>query len=655
MKDGYYLSVYTHIGEIAHLYDIGLRHDHNMSLWRKNGNSLEIVRYWEFERLSGFKGHEKSFYNLDHARSVIAGLLAPHGLRLSDLNAIWGTPGLTTTTDHDWERDYSAFSYHSLSHLFSSLLLDSDLFYRERIIALAVDAAPDKVIDTKAQDKPYFVGAFSDRGHLEVFPVPSPAVLWTLMRARYRLREGALMALGSASRSEACIDPGEPPPMSTMEDMNNLGGWFDDLAARVERLSAEDRDAPFNGFDTRFSDQDNKISMLVKVILKMSFRVMEQTVDAVLDRYSVDPGTAVLALSGGFALSCPTNSHLMQKYGFKGFVGPPCINDSGISLGMALHKFHSALPRVQFNLGSAFHGCRDESLDCVAANPAFAPHIDRIEPMNVETAVDDLMSAPIVWFQGRAEIGPRALGARSLLADPGTPTSRDVLNAIKQRQWWRPVAPVVLAEDVEAWFENAYQSPFMLHTFVVRPEHRMKVPAICHMDQSARVQTVSSGDNPALFDLLSAFKAHTGIPMLCNTSLNDRGEPIIDKIEEALNFALRKKMTVAYVNGYRVRLKAFAAYREALPFPRTAANDFRHWETDTAERIRTLNPARLSRYDLMIYCHTPALHRHDPSDPEDAVVLHRRIALLKARSGHKTGLRLLRMWHSIENGEERRS
>ena len=655
MEDGYYLSVYTHIGELAYLYDIGLPHDHNMSLWRKNGHSLEIVHYWEFERLSGLKGHEKSFYNLDHAKSVITGLLSPLGLSLDDLNAIWGTPGLTTTTDHDWEKDYPGFAYHSLSHLFSSLLLDSDIFYQEKIVALAVDAAPDKVIDTTVQQKPYFVGAFSDRGNLDVFPIPSPAVLWTLMRARYHLKEGSLMALGSASNSEAFIDPGEPLPMITMEDMNNLGGWFDDLSARVERLSTEDQGVLFNGFDTRFSDHDNKISMLVKLIRRISFKVMEQTVETVLERYSINPGSAVLALSGGFALSCPTNSHLMQKYGFKRFIGPPCINDSGISLGMALHKFHMALPRVRFTFGSAFHGCRDESLDSAATHPAFAPHIDCIEPMNVESAVDDLMNVPIIWFQGRAEIGPRALGARSLLADPRTLTSRCILNTIKQRQWWRPVAPVVLEEDVKAWFENSYESPFMLHTFVVRPEHRMKVPAICHLDRSARVQTINSSDNPALFDLLSAFKARTGIPVLCNTSLNDRGEPIIDKIEEALNFALRKKISVAYVNGHRVCLKAFDSYRETLPFPRRGADDFCYREIDSAERAQTLNPGRLSRHDLMIYCHTPALHRHDPSDPGDALGLRRRIAILKARSGHKTGMRLLRMWHSIEHDQERGS
>ena len=652
MEDGYYLSVYTHYGELAHLYDIGLRHDHNMSLWRKDGQSIQLVHYWEFERLSGLKGHEKSFYDLDHAKSAIARMLAPVGLSLDDLKAIWGTPGLSTTDDHDWEEDHPGFAYHSLSHLYSCLLLDSEVFHEEKIVAFAVDAAPDKVIDTTVQQKPYFVGAFADRGKIDVFPVSSPAVLWTLMRARYGLQEGTLMALGSASTSEAFIDPGEPLPMATMADINRLGGWFDDLAARVERLSDGDRGTAFNGFDARFSDHENKIGMLVKLVLKFSFRVMERTVEAVLDRYSVEPASAVLALAGGFALSCPTNSHLMRKYGFKRFVGPPCVNDSGISLGMALHKFHKAVPQMRFAFGSAFHGSRDDSLDSVAADPAFAPHIDRIEPMDMETVVDDLMDGPVVWFQGRAEIGPRALGNRSLLADPRTLASRDTLNRIKQRQWWRPVAPVVLNEDVKDWFENAHESPFMLHTFPVRPDRRTRVPAICHLDHSARVQTIRVADNPALFDLLSAFRARTGVPMLCNTSLNDRGEPIVDRIEEAISFALRKKIGVAYINAHRVTLRAFDVYRETSPVARRAADDFRYPGTDTGERPETLNPGGLSRDDLMLYCHTPALHRHDPSDPEKAADLRRRIGILKARSGHETGVRLLRMWHGIEHGGE---
>lgn len=151
------------------------------------------------------------------------------------------------------------------------------------------------------------------------------------------------------------------------------------------------------------------------------------------------------------------------------------------------------------------------------------------------------MDGPIVWYDGQSESGPRALGHRSIIADPRSIRNKDLINLYKQRQWWRPVAPIILEDFLEEWFENAYPSPYMLNNFVIRQEKKELVPAILHLDLTARVQTINQESDEALYHVIQNFYERTGIPIVCNTSLNDRGEPIIETVEQAFNFALRKK------------------------------------------------------------------------------------------------------------------
>jgi carbamoyltransferase len=138
------------------------------------------------------------------------------------------------------------------------------------------------------------------------------------------------------------------------------------------------------------------------------------------------------------------------------------------------------------------------------------------------------------WFQGRMEFGPRALGARSILASPLEAGMHDRLNEIKDREEFRPVAPAVLEEAAADWFEVGGRSPFMLFTDRVRPDKEALIPAVRHVDGSARVQTVAQASNPALYGVLKAFAARTGVPVLANTSFNTRGEPIVCTPRDAL-------------------------------------------------------------------------------------------------------------------------
>ena len=138
------------------------------------------------------------------------------------------------------------------------------------------------------------------------------------------------------------------------------------------------------------------------------------------------------------------------------------------------------------------------------------------------------------WFQGRMEFGPRALGARSILASPLDPAMRNRMNEIKDREDFRPVAPVVPEEEAARWFTGAGESPFMLVTWDVRPDRRGRIPAVEHVDGSARIQTVRRAQNPLYHALLKAFGKRTGVPVLINTSFNTRGEPIVCSPRDAV-------------------------------------------------------------------------------------------------------------------------
>jgi carbamoyltransferase len=141
----------------------------------------------------------------------------------------------------------------------------------------------------------------------------------------------------------------------------------------------------------------------------------------------------------------------------------------------------------------------------------------------------------IGWFQGAMEFGPRALGARSILASPLNASMQDRLNDIKDREDFRPVAPVVLEEEASEWFVDARVSPFMLFVFDVKPEKAGRIPAVRHVDGTARVQTINRGQHPLYYDLLKAFQRRTGVPVLVNTSFNVRGEPIVCTPRDAVS------------------------------------------------------------------------------------------------------------------------
>ena len=154
------------------------------------------------------------------------------------------------------------------------------------------------------------------------------------------------------------------------------------------------------------------------------------------------------------------------------------------------------------------------------------------------------------WYQGRSEWGPRALGNRSILANPTLPTMRDTINAkIKRRESFRPFAPSVLKEDVATYFEQTVDSPFMMHGVMIRPEWRERLPAVTHVDGTGRLQTVERDNNPLYHQLITAFRRKTGIGLVLNTSFNEN-EPVVDTPEQALNCFARTDMDALCLGRY---------------------------------------------------------------------------------------------------------
>ncbi|MDQ2906344.1 MAG: carbamoyltransferase [Chloroflexota bacterium] len=243
-----------------------------------------------------------------------------------------------------------------------------------------------------------------------------------------------------------------------------------------------------------------------------------------------------LCLAGGVALNCVMNARLRDRGPFKRIWVQPAAGDAGTALGAAL--WIDALERGdnerRYHMHHAFLG------------PAYSD--DEIEQFlrwsklpyrrlgNVaEEAAEILAQDKVIgWFQHRLEFGPRALGARSILASPIHADMQARLNEIKDREDFRPVAPVVLEEEAANWFVNADNSPFMLFVFDVRPEKAERIPAVRHVDGTARIQTVNRQQHPLYYDLLKAFQQRTGVPVLVNTSFNTRGEPIVCSPRDAV-------------------------------------------------------------------------------------------------------------------------
>jgi carbamoyltransferase len=254
-----------------------------------------------------------------------------------------------------------------------------------------------------------------------------------------------------------------------------------------------------------------------------------------------------ICLAGGVALNCVVNGQIRRETGFRDVYVQPAAYDGGTSLGAAAYVFHHVLGQPRhFVMDHAYLGPEFSEAACRSALKGAGLDHHRLERDElVRRTAAALAEGKIVgWFQGRMEFGPRALGNRSILADPRRPEMKDVLNArIKHREPFRPFAPSILEEATGQWFEDDYPSPFMLLAYCVKPSRRDDIPAPTHVDGTGRLQTVGRGSNPLYHALIAEFADRTAVPVLLNTSFNEN-EPICCTPEEAVETFRRTKMDV---------------------------------------------------------------------------------------------------------------
>lgn len=265
-----------------------------------------------------------------------------------------------------------------------------------------------------------------------------------------------------------------------------------------------------------------------------------------------------LCLAGGVALNSVANAKILSKTPFTNIFIQPAAGDSGIAIGCAMHGAHAIkdFPREHVKTKKMFSPYLGKiyQQDDIGTN-----EYNKIKPFKVSLNKNDLLlkiaeyisqKKIIGWFNGRSEIGPRALGNRSILADPRDPDMKNILNArVKFREEFRPFAPAILEEDASRYFENVTFSPYMLLVTSTKQNAKQDIPSVVHVDNTARLQTVNKELSPDFYALIQSFKTITGIPVLLNTSFNIAGQPILETPNEAIDCFLNSSIDGLYLNG----------------------------------------------------------------------------------------------------------
>ena len=287
---------------------------------------------------------------------------------------------------------------------------------------------------------------------------------------------------------------------------------------------------------------------------------LEEVYLGMLRQLATDTHMKSVCLAGGVAFNCVANGKILDATPFENVYVHPAAGDAGLAVGAALYIWHQVLGnRRSFVMEHAYWGPQFSTKEARQAieGVKLAESGHSIAQMEEEKLLEQtaktIGEGKIVgWFQGRAEWGPRALGNRSIVADPRRPEMKEVLNRrIKHREIFRPFAPSILAEATGDWFEKSHPSPFMTMAYSVRPEKRDKIPAPTHVDGTGRLQTVTRTANPRYWKLIKEVERQTGVPVVLNTSFNDN-EPIVCKPQEAIDCFLRTQMDALVLGDFLI-------------------------------------------------------------------------------------------------------
>ncbi len=499
-----------------------------------------------------YEPFESAFQEPEYARKQYQELFAP-GVQKRHLNHYF--PGV------DWERKFIAVPHH-LAHAASafylsgfdeSLILVSDGMGEVHSMTVAVGQGTDIKILKQ-------IAAFHSLGILYG--------VFTLYLGFYmNMDEYKVMGLAPYGNPRRYYDK-----VMEMVSLKSDGTYIIPAFAKDQTLLEKETHAGvLRHLSERFGpprEPDDEITQHHKDIAAALQAVLQTCQLHVLRHFKAQTGQNNLCMAGGVALNCSLNGVIRRSRLFDGMFVQPAAGDDGTALGAALfaQKLHDpgykpqkmAVPLWGPEFGDAeIKQALDDREDCIWTKP------DSFDELCQQVAERLASGEVVAWFQGRMEYGPRALGSRSILADPRDPGMRDRINSlVKKREGFRPFAPVVASESARRYFHIALgdEDTFahMLYVTQVLPAYRQKLPAITHVDGSARVQTVSEEHNPRLWRLLKAFERVTGLPIVLNTSFNVKGEPIVCTPREALNTFRSAHLDALVLGDYLVEPKRVA-------------------------------------------------------------------------------------------------
>ncbi len=292
-----------------------------------------------------------------------------------------------------------------------------------------------------------------------------------------------------------------------------------------------------------------------EIILKMAVNLQHET------------GSKNLCLAGGVALNCVANGRIIKETPFRNIYIQPASGDAGSAVGVASYIYHSILKNKRsFVMDHAFLGpeYQNDDIRKYFDENGIEYREYKARELVKEAAVLINNQSTIGWFQGRMEFGPRALGARSILADPRNPDAKNIVNSkIKFREEFRPFAPTVLAEKASEYFDLKCPSPFMLIVAQVKPEKRF-MPSITHVDGSARIQTITKEANPLYYDLINEFYRLSGCPVVLNTSFNLRGEPLVMTPHDAFLCFMRSALDYLVIGNFILDKSRMKPLKESI-------------------------------------------------------------------------------------------
>ncbi|MBN1898614.1 MAG: carbamoyl transferase [Spirochaetes bacterium] len=303
--------------------------------------------------------------------------------------------------------------------------------------------------------------------------------------------------------------------------------------------------------------KDEKITQRHMDIASTLQVILSESILHVLDHaYRLKP-VKNLCMAGGVALNALANRDIMERSPFENFFFQPVAYDAGNALGASLYYYHVLKNRPRnFQMKHVYYGPEFKSSDYEASLKLHGLVYKKMKTP-ARYAASLLSKGKVVgWFQGRMEVGPRALGNRSILADPRKASMKDKLNiVVKKREWFRPFAPSVLEEEAHKWFDTkGYKYPFMIVITDVHKEKRKKIPAITHVDGTARPQTVSKKLNPLYWQLINEFYKITKVPVVLNTSFNEN-EPIVMSPDHAIDCFMRSRIDALFLGDFCVERK----------------------------------------------------------------------------------------------------